>query len=69
MCLGHVVKGFFSVLVLKENESEGELAFSRLDVLGAILDLKEVQDHSQVLLGFFIIVAINCCVGIVLDHE
>lgn len=67
VCLAHVIQGLISVLILEEDEGEGEFAFSGLDVTLAELDLEEVKNDTEMLLGFFVVVSIYCCVGVVLD--
>jgi hypothetical protein len=65
--LAHVIQSLISVLILEEDECECEFAFSGLDVTLAELDLEEVKNDTEVLLGFLIVVSIYCCVGVVLD--
>ena len=67
VCLAHVIQSLISVLILEENEGEGEFTFSGLDVALAELDLEEVKNYTEVLLGFFVVISVNCCVGVVLD--
>lgn len=67
VCLAHVIQGLISVLILEEDEGECEFAFSGLDVPLAELDLEKVENDTEVLLGFFVVVSIYCCVGVVLD--
>jgi hypothetical protein len=67
VCLAHVIQSLISVLILEEDECECEFAFSGLDVTLAELDLEEVKNDTEVLLGFLVVVSIYCCVGVVLD--
>ena len=65
--LAHVVQSLISVLILEEDEGECEFAFCGLDVTLTELDLEEVKNDTEVLLSFFVVVSIYCCVGVVLD--
>lgn len=66
MCLQHLFERNLPVLVLKEHKSKSELAFGGLNVLRPELFLKEVKNDAQMLLGLFIVVAIDARVSVVL---
>ena len=46
MCLGHMIQGLISVLILEQDQSESELTLGGLNISLPEFDLEEVQYHS-----------------------
>ena len=65
--LGQMVEWLVSVLVLEKHKAECELALCRLDVLRPKLDLVEVEDYTQMLLGLLVVITVNWAVSVVLN--
>ena len=65
--LGQMIEWLVPVLVLEKHEAECELALCRLDVLRAKLDLVEVKDYTQMLLGLLVVITVNWAVSVVFN--
>jgi len=67
MCLSHMLNGFISSFILKEDKTESELALRCLDITLTKFDLEEIKNDSKVFLCFLIVVSINSSVAVILD--
>ena len=65
--LGQVIDWLISVLVLEEDQTEGELTLGCLNVLGTEFYFVEIQNHTEMLLSLLVVVPINWAVSVVFN--
>ncbi len=67
MSFSHKIDACFLIFILKEDQTESELAFGSENVLRAKFNFKEDQNVLEMLMSFFIVNSVNHWVVIVLN--